>query len=226
MVPRCAATSDTVPSKAKPRIGVFGGAFDPPHRAHVALAEAAFKQLGLTEIRLVPTGQAPHRNQPLTDGKHRVAMLKLAFEEAGVQSLPGFSWTLDERELQRSGLSFMVDTLREIQQENPQADLFLLIGADQAQAFTSWHEWTEILNLATLVVAARESGTKSKQEVFEFERHPNARVLKLNFTLMPISATEVRSRLAQSVTEPDTLTHWIASSVAGYIAQHQLYKAA
>ena len=77
-----------------PRIGVFGGAFDPPHRAHVALAQAAVAQLGLAELRIFPTGQAWHKARPLSSAAARLAMAELAFA-----ALPNV--TVDAREIRR-----------------------------------------------------------------------------------------------------------------------------
>ena len=235
MGPKCATTLVTVPSKAKRRLGVFGGAFDPPHRAHLALAHAAFDQLGLNEILLIPTGQAAHRSTTLSAGEHRLAMLTLALSDAHPAAPPGFMATVDARELQRPGVSYMVDTLRDLHQENPEADLFLLIGADQAQAFCRWHDWIGILDLATVVVAPRETpGSAAEDPIsqppYEFQSHPHARVIALQTALMPISATQLRRQWAQSPTDgkPElaTLPPLVGRSVAGYIAQNQLYKAA
>lgn len=235
MGPKCATTLVTVPSKAKRRLGVFGGAFDPPHRAHLALAHAAFAQLGLNEILLIPTGQAAHRSSTLSPGVHRLAMLKLALVDAQDSAPPGFLATVDARELARPGVSYMVDTLRDLHQENPDADLFLLIGADQAQAFCRWHDWWGILDLAAVVVAPRETRgsvaeDQNAQTQYEFQSHPSARAIALQMPLMPISATQLRRQWAQSQTDekPElaTLPPLVGPSVAGYIAQHQLYKAA
>lgn len=232
MALRCATTLVTVPSKVKPQIGVFGGAFDPPHQAHVALAQAAFVQLGLSRLLLIPTGQAAHRPQPLSPGQHRLAMLKLALADGSDRAPPGFACEIDARELSRPGVSFMVDTLRELQQENPDAELILLMGADQAQSLTHWHRWAEILGLATVAVAPRELPPQDKSWAgpFAFESHPQARLIKLDFPLIPISATALRARLANPSFEPPpdaaTSSPLVGPSVASYIAEHQLYKVA
>ena len=114
------------------RIGVFGGAFDPPHIAHVALARAALAQLQLDQLRIVPTGQAWHKSRTLTPAVHRLEMASLAFAELD-------RVVVDPRETLRSGPSYTVDTLLELRTEYPQAQLFLLLGQDQAQVLGSWH---------------------------------------------------------------------------------------
>ena len=130
------------------RIGVFGGAFDPPHAAHRALVEAALGQLELDEMRVFPTGQAWHKSRQLSAARDRIAMAELAFGD-----LPAVR--VDTRETARAGPSYSVDTLRELHAENPQAQIFLVIGQDQAQALSTWREWQELVQLAIICVAAR-----------------------------------------------------------------------
>ena len=92
------------------RIGLFGGAFDPPHKAHVALARAALAQLKLDELRIIPTGQAWHKSRTLSPAADRLAMVKLAFADlAGV--------LIDERELHRGGASYTIDTVLALRAE-------------------------------------------------------------------------------------------------------------
>ncbi len=112
------------------RVGMFGGAFDPPHLAHVALARAAIEQLGLDELRVFPTGMAWHKSRALTPGPHRLEMARLAFAEVPRA-------IIDPREVRRDGPTYTIDTLRELQRELPQAQLVLVIGADQAEALDS-----------------------------------------------------------------------------------------
>ena len=99
------------------RLGVFGGAFDPPHMAHVALVAAAIHQLALAQVRVLPTGEAWHKQRSLSGAGHRLAMCQLAF-----QHLPQV--VVDARETQRAGPSYTVDTLTQLQNEFPQAQLF------------------------------------------------------------------------------------------------------
>jgi nicotinate-nucleotide adenylyltransferase len=190
------------------RLGVFGGAFDPPHTAHVALARAAVPQLQLDELRVFPTGQAWHRAQATTAPEHRLAMARLAFG--------GLPRTLiDERELRRPGPTYTIDTLRELKAEHPTAQLFLVMGEDQAVALTRWHEWEAILQLAIICVAARPlvaSGTEGLPAQAEL------RLLAL--PSMPESATQVRGRVAHG----EGIAHLVPPGVARYIERHNLYQ--
>jgi nicotinate-nucleotide adenylyltransferase len=108
------------------RIGVLGGAFDPPHVVHVALAEAACAQLQLDALHVIPTGDAWHKTRTLTAAEHRIAMTRLAFAH-----IP--QAVVDTREIARSGPTYTVDTLRELRAEYPDAQLYLIMGADQAR---------------------------------------------------------------------------------------------
>lgn len=196
---------------ASPRLGIFGGAFDPPHLAHVALARAAVEQLGLTELRVLPTGQAWHKARTLTDGVHRLAMAREAFGEVPHA-------VVDDRELRRAGPTYTIDTLRQLKGEFPQAELVLVIGADQAEAIGSWREYGEILKLATVAVAARARPDPDALP-FDTTRLPGARVAAVELPSMPVSATQVRALVAAG----EGVGHLVPPGVASYIARHHLY---
>ncbi|MDR2153747.1 MAG: nicotinate (nicotinamide) nucleotide adenylyltransferase [Burkholderiaceae bacterium] len=199
------------------RIGLFGGAFDPPHDAHVALACAAVEQLRLDRLHIVPTGRAWHKSQTLSAAVHRLAMCRLAFG-----ALPKI--LIDQRELERGGPSYTIDTLSELRAQYPDAELFLLIGADQAAAFHTWRRAGEIVLLVTPVIAVR-ADAGSAAAVFD-PAHPlpgmtvdPACVRVLQLPAMPHSATEVRGL----VVARQPFDHLVPAPVAGYIAEHHLY---
>ena len=196
------------------RIGLFGGAFDPPHLAHAALARAAIEQLQLDEMLILPTGSAWHKAIPLSPGEHRLAMARLAFE-----GLP--QARVDDRELRRDGPTYTIDTLREVQREHPGAQLVLVIGADQARAFDQWRESAEIARLAIISVAERAPEDESPG-ASRSVRLPGGAWTPLSLPLMPVSATEIRARVAAG--EP--IGHLVAPAVARYIDQHHLYQPA
>lgn len=193
------------------RVGMFGGAFDPPHRAHVALAQAAIAQLALDRLYVFPTGNAWHKDRTLTSAEDRLAMTRLAF--AGV---PGVF--VDDRELKRTGPTYSVDTLRELQAGHPGAQLHLLMGEDQAASFHRWHAWQEIASLAVLCVAARGSGAGLQA----LQALPGVRVHLLQLPQMPESATEIRTRL----TRGQDIATLVEPAVARYIETHHLYPTA
>jgi nicotinate-nucleotide adenylyltransferase len=190
------------------RVGMFGGAFDPPHLAHVELARAAIAQLELDVLHVLPTGDAWHKSRTLTPAVHRLAMTELAFADvAGVR--------VDDRELRRAGATYSVDTLRELQSEHPHAQLHLLMGEDQAASFTRWHAWEEIARMAVLCVAGRGAG----EGVAALASLPGVRVRTLQWTQRPDSATEIRERL----TAGQDITDCVLPAIARYIASHSLY---
>lgn len=196
------------------RVGVFGGAFDPPHRAHLALANAALTQFNLDRLHVMPTGHAWHKARPLTESQHRLAMTRLAFAD-----MPQVC--VDPREIEREGPTYTVDTLASLRAEYPGAALFLFIGADQAQAFKTWKRWQEILKIATVVVADRpfEAGHVKEAQQTQWHNAVSPNVQHLDMPSLAISATEIRSHLAQALQTPQ----WLPTSVQHYIDQHRLY---
>jgi nicotinate-nucleotide adenylyltransferase len=193
------------------RIGIYGGAFDPPHLAHEALAQAAVSQYALDTLLILPTGHAWHKSRALSAASHRIAMTKRAFADlpqAGV----------DARETLRSGATYTIETLHEIQAENPQADLFLLMGQDQLAFFPQWHRDQDILQIATLLVALRAdsmpaTSPKDTQNPVKIE------FSTIHMPASPISATQIRKLCSQH----QAIDHLVKPSVARYIAEHRLY---
>ena len=200
------------------RIGLFGGSFDPPHAAHVALVKAAVSQLALDELRVLPTGQAWHKSRTLSAAEHRLAMAELAF--AGVERV-----RVDPREILRAGPSYTVDTLREIRLEQPGAELFLVIGEDQARSLTTWHDWEEIPKLAIICVAARADSMRAEDQFngqFSAPQAYQSRFCTLQMPLLSVSATDIRSRIASR----QGVVPLVGEPVARYIDQHHLYQTA
>ncbi len=196
-------------SQPPTRVGMFGGAFDPPHRAHRLLAQAAVQQLALDRLHVLPTGDAWHKDHGLAPAEHRLAMARLAF--GGLDAVQ-----VDDREIRRSGPTYSVDTLRELQAQNPGAQLFLLMGEDQAAGFDRWRNWQEIARLAVLCVAGRGSGSG----LASLEALPGVRVHRLDWPQMAESATEVRARLGRK----QDIIALVEPAVARYIETHHLYE--
>ena len=202
------------------RLGVFGGAFDPPHLAHVALVEAAVAQLQLDQVRVLPTGQAWHKPRNLSDAAHRLAMTRLAYAP-----LPQV--VVDEREILRTGPSYTVDTLHELQTEYPQAQLFLLLGDDQRRALPAWHQIGEIGRIAIICAAGRDMAVRAWNEESGVAptNPPLSDTLQecirtLDMPLMPHSATDIRVLAATE----QALTGLVPPAVERYIHEHHLYR--
>jgi nicotinate-nucleotide adenylyltransferase len=186
-------------------VGVFGGSFDPIHHGHLIVARVAAEALGLDEIRFVPA-----REQPFKVGRHGApAAHRAAMVAAAIAGADGF--TLDTLELDRSGASYTVDTLRTMHEREPGLELSLLIGADAAADFPQWREAATVAQLARVVVFGR----------------PGAAGLSLPRTwhtievpAIAISATEIRRR----VREGRPIRYWVPDAVAEYVATHGLYQ--
>lgn len=194
------------------RIGVFGGAFDPPHNMHVALARTALQQLQLDALYVFPTGHAWHKSRSLSPAEHRLAMAELAFA-----AIPRV--VVDPREIRRAGPTYTLDTLTELRAEQPQAELFLLMGEDQAARLPSWHGWEQIVQAAIISVALRADST-SASSPFVPENLPPGRFQALHLPPMALSATDIRHRAAAS----QGIAHLVPEGVARYIDQHHLYR--
>ena len=196
------------------RVGVFGGSFDPPHKAHWALAHQALEQLRLDALHIIPTGEAWHKSRVLTAASHRLAMARLAFAD-----LPKV--VVDDRETRRRGPSYTVDTLTELAAEEPGVELFLIIGEDQAKSLQSWHRWQAILQLAIICVAARADSSGARG-TFNAELLAQTPFQVLNLPPMDVSATDIRHRLANR----QNVAPLVFEAVARYIAHHHLYQTA
>jgi len=201
------------------RLGVYGGAFDPPHLAHTELAQAAVTQLRLDALCVLPTGQAWHKARELTGVDHRLAMTRLAFQDVAKAQV-------DAREIRRAGPTYTVDTLRELAQENPGAQLFLVIGADQAQSLAQWHEIEEITRLAIICIAERDAPeiAQAQGQVHLQDVDPVVQgdFRKIVLPPMPHSATDIRNRVASG----QPLNALVCETVARYIQDHHLYQTA
>ena len=203
------------------RVGMFGGAFDPPHWAHRALAETVLAQLRLDVLHVLPTGQAWHKTRALTPAVHRLAMCERAFE-----GLPKVC--IDPREIERAGPSYTADTLAELARQYPGAELFLVLGADQLLAFKTWVRWPEVLALATLAVANRAlhigADADPAQRLEQDLGGIDIPFVRLAMPLHNISATAVRAHVhGQSRRFPD-LDVLVPAGVARYISDHHLYE--
>lgn len=199
-------------SHPRRRIGVFGGAFDPPHNGHVALARTAVEQLRLDELRILPTGQAWHKARTLSDGIHRVAMSELAFSR-----IPRV--IVDRREVLRDGPTYTVDTLRELHRDSPKAQILLIIGADQAEALHTWKDSAEIARLAILSIAARARPVSDAPPA-DISNLPPGFYEPINLPPIVVSSTEVRTLAGKGF----PIDHLVPPAVARYIAEHQLYQ--
>lgn len=181
-------------------LAIFGGTFDPIHLGHLSVAWEAAELLD-AEVRLMPASIPPHRPPPIASAAQRVAMLRAALR--GQSRL-----TLDTRELDRSGPSYTVDTLRELRAEQGDRPLVLLLGADAFAGLPAWHRWRELFEVAHVGVLSRPDVASTLPDALEREvatrrvagpaglkRLPAGKLVELAVTPLVISATRIRELL-------------------------------
>jgi nicotinate-nucleotide adenylyltransferase len=198
------------------RVGILGGAFNPPHTGHLVGAQEALAQLELDKLVFMPVGQAPHRElQGDPGGEARLEMVELAIAD-------------DERfeasraELDREGPSYTADTLAHLREQSPDDELFLILGGDQAAALATWHQPERVLALATVAVVERPMWSRNAIGV-KLSRLPGAeRIRYLEMPVMEISSSAIRRRVA----EGRPVRYLVPDEVARYIRENGLYGAA
>jgi len=129
-------------------IGILGGTFDPIHHGHLRPALDIMQQVGLSEVRFIPNRLPPHRDVPKLSDQQRAELVKLAISDRS-------EFILDDRELQREGPSYMVDTLQSLKDEYPDVTLCLIMGMDAFSGLPQWHRWQSILELCHIIVSTR-----------------------------------------------------------------------
>ena len=196
-----------VPTESQQPIGIFGGTFDPVHTGHLRTAHELLTGLELAEVRFIPSRLPPHRPPTVAPEALRLRML-----EAALDGLPSFR--VDDRELRRPGLSYMVETLTSLRAELGSQPLCLLLGLDAFVGVPAWHRWRELPELAHIVVARRpgiageidgEAGDLLRSRVITDRRalatSPAGRVLMLDVTQLEISSSAIR-RLVEAGEDP------------------------
>lgn len=205
---------------------IFGGTFDPVHFGHLAAAREVRAALDIADFRFLPAGVPPHRAGTHADATHRLRMLELALADE-----PGM--TIDPRELERPGPSYMSDTLASLRAEYPDDPLCLVLGQDALNGLDRWHEWRRIPALAHLVVMTRpgESPDYPPALAALLERRlvtepgalrnaPGGRLLRVAVTPHDISSTAVRAAVGDAA----ALNAIVPAAVADYIEANGLYR--
>lgn len=200
------------------KIGLFGGTFDPIHHGHLIIARDAVEGLGLDALHFIPNHLSPHKldSSPATPPHLRAEMLRGAI--AGESR-----FHLYEGELERKGTSFSIDTVLEFRQQHPAAQLFYLIGEDNLPDLHTWHRISELLELSTFVVQARDrrsrSGTPLMPDAPRLTPEQKALLHFLPQRQIDISASEIRKRVAKR----QSIRYFVPESVHDIIIRHHLY---
>lgn len=205
-------------------IGILGGTFDPVHFGHLRSALEVCLQLNLDHVRLIPCAEPPHRQATMASAEVRRLMLELA-----VKSVPQL--IVDDRELERDGPSFTVDTLLSLRQEFSDNPLFLILGTDAFRGLASWSRWQQILSLTHIVVVQRPDETLDLQEDLQgwYQQHlaqatdhhlAAGKIWPLTVTPLAISATQIR----QDLLAANPVNFLLPESVIAVIEQLGLYR--
>lgn len=223
-------------------LGCFGGTFNPPHRAHFALAHAACEQLNLPNLLLIPTGQ-PWQKPHVLPAAHRLTMLRLALADDRViynafeSSENNYPLHIDPIEINLPQASYTIDTLHSLRARMPNTPLIWVIGSDQLLNLTTWRDWQQLLDFCHIAVAQRAGAEVSPEYLPEplnhfyakhvchddsWRRALNGRFIPFGFTPFPISSTQIRSAIAagESAKQIDSLS----PNVADYIFEYELYR--
>lgn len=192
------------------KIGIMGGSFDPPHLAHIRIAQAAREALNLDEVFFIPANRAPLKGfEPKAGFEHRLKMLKIALE-----GFSGAARVLD-LERRRGGTSYSVDTAGILSEEYPGSKFYWIIGADQVE---SLHKWKDIEKLANFVEFAC-----FERPGFSLKPNPNlpsiVRIHKIGAEPLEVSSTKIRKMLAHGVKKIE----YLDERVLNYIRENKLY---
>lgn len=182
------------------RIGLYGGSFDPVHLGHLILAREAAEQLGLNRVIFLPAQLSPHKlDRPPADADSRVAVLRAATEGEDL-------FSVDDREVRRGGVSFTIDTVRELLSEHPGCELFYFIGDDNLAELHTWKEIDALRGLVQFVVLGR-GGTSPHDEFPVIQRR------------IDISSTDIRNRVARGL----SIRYLVPEKAELMIIQRKLY---
>lgn len=208
------SSSTTRNAETIPVTGILGGTFDPVHRGHLSAATQLLVKGGLEQIWLMPNAQPPHRSRPpIASPEDRLEMVRLATE--GVEGL--FASAL---EVDRGGVSYTIETLRQLRESEPDRPLRLLLGSDAALTIQAWHEWQALLSEGSFIIFSRP-GAELASGQLERLGFPSGRTELVTLKTPAISARMVRERLAMGRSVADLL----APKVMQYIADRGLYRA-
>lgn len=189
-----------------PRIGVMGGTFDPIHHGHLVAASEVAQSFDLDEVIFVPTG-IPYQKEQVSPSEHRYLMTVIA-----TASNPQF--TVSRVDIDRDGPTFTIDTLRDLHEQRPDAELFFITGADAIAQILSWRDHDELWDLAHFVAVSRPGHVLSTAGL------PTDDVSMLEIPALSISSTDCRARVGRG----HPVWYLVPDGVVQYIAKHHLYR--
>lgn len=197
------------------KIGIFGGAFNPIHNGHLALAKCYYDNLGLDKVLFIPTSVPPHKTADyFVSSKDRINMVSLA-----VGDNPAFE--VSDIEFRRQGKSYTYDTLTELKVFYPDSEFYLIIGADQFLTFHQWYNYKAILDMVTLCTSARED-EHEKQILLDYAQNSTemqGRYFIADYPVIKLSSSEIRAKVKNG----EDILNLVPEMVLEYIVEKGLY---
>ena len=198
------------------KIGIMGGTFNPIHHGHLILSEYIRTSVDLDKIVFIPTGMPPHKNnEDLLDGRTRLEMVELAIENN-----PYF--ICSDIEVERTKLTYTIDTLRELKNLYKDCQLYMIIGADTLLSIYTWKDYPEVLSLANFIVADRFGLNTSHvlEEIEKLKKEFEADIISINSPVIDISSTVIRDRVKKAL----SIKYLVAEVIEDYIFENNLYR--
>jgi len=198
-----------VTTTAPRRLGILGGTFDPPHAGHLAAALAVQTQVALDELVLMVANEPW---QKVGDRQVTAAQVRFEMTKALVAGISGLR--ADDREIRRGGPTFTVDTLEEILGEEPDSEIFLIVGADTANRLETWHRASDVVRLSTIVIVNRDDSTNAAPGFLR-----DAQVVNVSMNPVDVSSSAIREAVARG----ESINSLTSSSVASIVRDRSLY---
>lgn len=186
------------------KVGILGGAFDPPHNGHMIIAETALKQLQLDEIRFIPTNIPPHKQASQASAEDRLEMLQLAIASTNYSK-----FVIDTIELNRKGPSYTFDTVSELFGREPNTKFYFIIGGDMIEYLPHWYKIDELFEYITFIGVPRPS----------YNKVTTYSVQMLEMKEMELSSSDIRRKIQGGL----AINHLVPENVANFIKEKGLY---
>lgn len=193
------------------RTGIMGGTFNPPHNAHLLIAELAREQYGLDRVIFITGGNPPHKSD-FADAKHRFQMTRIAIDGNN-------AFFDDDFEINRTEKSYTVHTLEYLTKKYPSDELFFIIGEDSLCDLGKWYKPQEILNMANILVFPRKSKQSLEAAINSAREQFDGGIFAIDAPIMELSSTDIRNRISNG----KTVRYMLPDKVMRYIEENNLY---
>ncbi|MDE6732566.1 MAG: nicotinate (nicotinamide) nucleotide adenylyltransferase [Oscillospiraceae bacterium] len=198
------------------KTGIFGGAFNPPHNGHINLAREAIEQLNLRRLLIIPTFESPHKATKLAPFEQREEMCRRAFLPLDGSGKCDCRIEISDIEREMGGVSYTINTIRELAKRFPGERFYLLIGGDMLFSFKEWYKYESVLKESTVCAIAREED--SFTDMVEFANQIG-RVKVIPTSVVDVSSTRIR----EAISSGGDITELVPQSVAEYIAENNVF---